>query len=106
MNMNLRKRNVLMVLVGVTALLIKSWFQDFPCSLARDYLGNVAASFAIFFLIAIAAAPKLHRIWVAVIALTIVEAIELTDGYGVMTKYLRSIRLPGQCSRCCPCIFC
>ena len=86
MKVNLRKRNVLMVLAGVTALLIKSWFSDSIGDIVHDYLGNVAASFAVFFLIAIAAASGLHRIWVAVIALAIVEAFELTDGFGVMTN--------------------
>jgi hypothetical protein len=75
-----------MVLVGVTALLIKNWFRDSMGSLAHAYLGNVAASFAVFFVVAIAAAPKLHRIWVAAIALAIVEVFELTDGFGVMTN--------------------
>ena len=75
-----------MVLVGVTALLIKSWFRDSIGSLAHAYLGNMAASFAVFSTVAIAAAPKLHRIWVAAVALAIVEAFELTDGFGVMTN--------------------
>ena len=75
-----------MVLVGVTAPLIKNWFRDSMGSLAHAYLGNVAASFAVFFVVAIAAAPKLHRIWVAAIALAIVEVFELTDGFGVMTN--------------------
>ena len=84
MNTHLRERNVVMVLVGVAALLIKGWLSDSTGSLARDYLGNVAASFAVYFLIAIAAAPRLQRIWVAAIALAIVEAFELTDGFGMM----------------------
>lgn len=84
--MHLRARYVLMVLLGVTALLIKSWFRDSIGSLAHAYLGNVAISFAVFFLVAIAAAPKQHLIWVAAIALIIVEAFELTDGFGVMTN--------------------
>lgn len=84
--MHLRTRNVLMVLVGVAALLIKSWFRDTIGSLAHAYPGNAGVSFAVFFLVAIAAAPKRHLIWVAAIALTIVEAFELTDGFGVMTN--------------------
>ena len=75
-----------MVLVGVTALLSKSWFRDSLGSLAHAYLGNVVASFAVFFIIAIAAALKLHRIWIAAIALIVVEAFELTNGFGVMTN--------------------
>lgn len=75
-----------MVLVGVTTLLIKSWFRDFTGNLAHAYLGNLAASFAVFFVVAIAATPRLHRIWIAAVALAIVEAFELTNGFGVMTN--------------------
>ena len=75
-----------MVLAGVAALLIKSWFLNSTGSLAHAYLGNVAASFAVFFVVAFAAAPKLHRIWIAALALAIVEAFELTDGFGLMTN--------------------
>ncbi len=86
MNTRLHIRNVAMVLVGVAVLLIKSWFRESIGNLANAYLGNVSASFAVFFVIAIAATPKLHRIWIAAIALAIVEAFELTDGFGVMTN--------------------
>jgi hypothetical protein len=86
MNAHLRTRNVVMVLVGVTALLVKSWFRDSIGNLAHAYLGNLSASFAVFFLVSIAAAPRLNRIWIAAIALVIVEAFELTDGFGVMTN--------------------
>ena len=75
-----------MVLIGVTALLSKSWFRDSIGSLAYAYLGNLAASFAVYFVVAIAAPPKLHRIWTAVVALVLVEVFELTNGFGVMTN--------------------
>lgn len=81
-----RTQDVVMVLVGVIALLIKSWFRGSIGSLTHAYLGNVAASFAVFFVVAIAADRKLNRIWMAAIALAIVEAFELTDGFGVMTN--------------------
>ncbi len=75
-----------MVLVGVAGLLSKSWFRDSLSSLAHDYLGNVSASFAVFFMVTILAYPRLHRIWIAVVALAVVEAFELTNGFGVMTN--------------------
>jgi hypothetical protein len=46
----------------------------------------VAASFAVFFLVSFAASPRLNRIWIGVVALAIVEAFELTNGFGVMTN--------------------
>jgi len=86
MNTHLRIRNVVMVLVGVAGLLSKSWFHDSIGNLAHAYLGNVAASFAVFFLVSLAPVPKLHRVWIVVVALAIVEAFELTNGFGVMTN--------------------
>jgi uncharacterized membrane protein YjdF len=86
MNARLHIRNVAMVLIGVVALLSKSWFRESLGNLAYAYLGNLSASFAVFFVVAIAAAPKLHRIWIAAIAMAIVDAFELTNGFGVMTN--------------------
>lgn len=75
-----------MVLVGVAALLSKSWFRESIGGLAHDYLGNISASFAVFFIVTLGTASKLHRIWIAAIALAIVEAFEWTNGFGVMTN--------------------
>jgi hypothetical protein len=86
MNLRLHIRNVAMVIIGVVALLSKSWFRESLGSLAYAYIGNLSASFAVFFIVAIAAAPKLHRIWIAAMAIAIVDAFELTDGFGVMTN--------------------
>jgi hypothetical protein len=86
MNTRLRIRNVAMVLAGVAALVSKTWFREFIGNLAQAYLGNLSASFAVYFLMALAMAPKLDRIWIAASALAIVEAFELTNGFGVMTN--------------------
>jgi hypothetical protein len=86
MHTRLHIRNVAMVLVGVAALLGKSWFRGSIGGLANAYLGNLSASFAVFCVVAIAAAPRLHRAWIAAIALVIVEAFEWTNGFGVMTN--------------------
>ncbi len=86
MNNRLRIRYVAFVLVGVAVLLSKNWFRDSIGSLGHAYLGNVAASFAVFFIIALAAVPRLQYIWIAAVALMIVDAFELTNGFGVMTN--------------------
>jgi hypothetical protein len=86
MNAPLRIRNVAMVLVGVVVLLSKGWIRESFGSLAYAYLGNLSASFAAFFVVAIAATPEVHRIWIAVVALAIVEGFEWTNGFGVMTN--------------------
>ena len=86
MNNRLRIRNVALVLVGVAGLLSKSLFRDTIGSLGHAYLGNVAASFAVYYIVTLAAVPRLHRIWIAAISLAIVEAFEVTNGFGVMTN--------------------
>jgi hypothetical protein len=86
MNTRLQIRNVVMILVGTAALLSKSWLHNSIGDLVHAYLGNLAASFAVFFVLAIAVSPKLHRIWIAAGALALVESFELTNGFGVMTN--------------------
>ena len=86
MNARLRLRDLLMVLIGVACLLSKRWFAESLGDLAFSYVGNLSASFAVYFMISIAARSKLKRVMVAGIALLIVELFELTDGFGVMTN--------------------
>jgi hypothetical protein len=75
-----------MVLVGVAFLLSKRWLANSLGDLATSYLGNLSASFAVYFIVSIAATPKLPRLMIAGIALLIVELFELTNGFGVMTN--------------------
>jgi hypothetical protein len=84
--MSARLRNVIMVLVGVAALLAKGWFRGAIGDLGHSYLGNLAASFAVYFIVCIAASPRLNRLAIAAIAFAIVELFELTNGFGVMTN--------------------
>ena len=76
----------MLILVGVFGLLLKSWLRPSLSSFAYSYLGNFSVSFAVYFLVGFSAAPRLKRAWIALIALLIVEAFELTDGFGVMTN--------------------
>ena len=55
-------------------------------NLAFSYVGNLSASFAVYFIVSIAATPKLTRIMITGLALLIVQLFELTDGFGVMTN--------------------
>lgn len=86
MNARLRTRNVLMVLAGVAGLLMKSWFAESLGDLAYSYLGNLAVSFAVYFLVSIAASTRLNRFITGVIALLVVEIFELADGFGLMAN--------------------
>ncbi len=86
MNAYMHIRNIVMVLAGVAALLAKSWFRDALGGLAHSYLGNISASFSVYFIISIGMTHKARRLLIAAISLAIVEAFELTDGFGVMTN--------------------
>ncbi len=86
MSADLRKWNVIMVLIGVAGLLLKRWFADSLGELAYSYAGNVTISFAVFFLVSIAAKARLNRVMIAAIALVVVEGFELTNGFEIMTN--------------------
>ena len=75
-----------MVLAGVAGLLIKGWFADPIGELAYSYVGNLAVSFAVYFLVSIPSGSRLNRVTMAVIALLVVEIFELADGFGIMTN--------------------
>ena len=86
MTARIRLRDLLMVLAGVACLLLKRWFAQSLGDLAFSYVGNLSASFAVYFLVSIAAALRLTRVMIAGIALLVVELFELTDGFGIMTN--------------------
>jgi hypothetical protein len=80
-------RRVILVLAGVAALLLKPAWHGPGSVLVHSYGGNVAASFAVTFLAALEAARwRLGRAAAAAAALLVVEAFELTDGFGVMSN--------------------
>ncbi len=80
-------RNVSFNLLGVILLLLKSRYTGPFEILIHSYLGNISVSFAIYFLtLNIPFKIKLHKIWYACIALTVVELFELFDGFGFMTN--------------------
>lgn len=86
MNARVQFRNLVMILAGVICLLLKRWFAEFLGDLAFSYVGNLSASFAVYFVVSIAPIPKLTRAIAAGLALLIVESFELTNGYGIMTN--------------------
>ncbi len=80
-------RNVFFVLIGVTALVLKGYYTGPWQDAVHSYGGNVAASFAVYFL---ASRLRFHsrakRLVTAAIALGGVELFEATNGFGVMTN--------------------
>jgi hypothetical protein len=90
-------RKVLLVLVGVAGLLAKHWLAGTIGELGHRYLGNITASFSVYFIIAIGAGSvylglsrgarwKVNKLWPGLIALAVVEGFELTNGYGIMSN--------------------
>ncbi len=66
--------------------MLKRWFAKSLGDLAFSYVGNLSASFAVYFIVSIAATPRLTRVMIAGIALLVVELFELTDGFRIMTN--------------------
>jgi hypothetical protein len=86
MNARLRTRNVCLVLAGVAGLLLKGWFADPIGELAYSYVGNLAGSFAVYYVVSIGLGSRLQRAAIAGVALLVVEIHELADGFGFMTN--------------------
>jgi hypothetical protein len=81
------ERRVVLVLLGAAGLVLKASYQGPLAEVVHSYAGNVAASFAVYFLAAIAASRRgAGSLAAAAVALAIVEAFEVTDGFGVMSN--------------------
>jgi len=82
-----KARSVFFVLLGVTALVLKGWFVLPSAGIVHRWGGNLAISFACYFLATIAAERSRHRKVVAAAgALLAVEAFEATNGFGFMSN--------------------
>ena len=102
MNARIPYRTLVMVILGVTCLLLKRWFTKYLGDLAFSYVGNLSASFAVYFLVSYTAKlsaatavhlpisippmPKLTHVMVAAVALIVVESFEFTNGFGIMSN--------------------
>ena len=86
MTTRLRARDLLMILAGVAGLLAKHWVAQTFGDLAQSYLGNLVVSFAVYFLVSMAAGNRLNRFLISSIALAVVEAFEWADGFKIMAN--------------------
>jgi len=87
MTVNEKTRNVLFVLLGVMALVLKGSFVAPSAGIVHRWGGNLAVSFACYFLANIPPMRTRHRRLVAAAsALAAVEAFEATNGFGVMSN--------------------
>jgi hypothetical protein len=82
-----KARNVFFVLLGVAALLLKSHYSGPFVEIVHSYAGNIAASFAVYFVVRISTSGwRYGRLVAAGIALLIVELFEAANGFGVMAN--------------------
>ncbi|MBU0494179.1 MAG: hypothetical protein KKA73_24235 [Chloroflexi bacterium] len=86
-------RNVIFVLLGVAALVLKRHYSGPFVEIIYSYGGNVSASFAVYFVFRIFTSSwiltsgwRYGRLVTAGIALLVVELFEATNGFGVMTN--------------------
>ena len=84
---NEKARNVLFVLLGVVALVLKGSFVEPSAGIVHRWGGNLAVSFACYFLASIPPVRRRRRKLVAAAsALVAVEAFEATNGFGIMSN--------------------
>ena len=85
MNLKDKTRYVVFILAGVLGLILKRHYTGPYNEFVFSYLGNVAVSFSVYYIICIVTTPRrIHKLISAAIALAIVELFELTNGYGIM----------------------
>lgn len=94
---NVKARNVLLVLLGVAALVMKSRYSGPLAEIVHNYGGNLAASFAVYFMIRIAVLNRKYgRLLIAGAAFLAVGLFEATDGFWVMTNVYDPVDFVGD----------
>ena len=78
-------QHVLFVLLGVGGLVLKGQYAGPADELVQSYGGNVAASFAVYFLAKrVTTRSNLPHASAAVLAFMVVQLFEVLDGFGLM----------------------
>jgi hypothetical protein len=83
----MKTRNISFILLGVAVLVLKSHYSG-PFEVpVHSYAGNIAVSFAVYFLaLRIPAGSGYRRLYASAIALAAVELFEVFDGFGIMSN--------------------
>ena len=85
--MRAKTRNVFFVLLGVAGLVLKGRYSGPYQEAVHGYGGNLAASFAVYFVVALLPLPpRFARLLAAGLALAGVVLFEASNGFGVMTN--------------------
>lgn len=83
--MSRRAQDVLFVLLGVGGLVLKGYYSGPADGLVQSYGGNVAASFAVYFLAKrVTARSTTPQAFATALAFMVVQLFELLDGFGLM----------------------
>lgn len=83
--MRAKTRNVLFALLGVAGLVLGGHYQGPYREAVHSYGGNVAASFAVYFVVALLPLDfRFRKLLTAGLALAVVELFEAANGFGVM----------------------
>jgi hypothetical protein len=82
-------RNVFFALLGAAGLVLKGHYSGPHQNVVHSYGGNLAASFAVYFVVSnlrVHFHSRYSRLLTAAAALLVVELFEVTNGFGVMTN--------------------
>jgi len=80
-----KHRDVLLVLLGIAALVLKRHFGGPFHEVIQSYGGNISVSFAVYFLLKyLPLHARFKAFLTAGLALIVVELFEACDGFGVM----------------------
>jgi hypothetical protein len=85
--MSSRARNIAFTLCGVAGLVLKGRYRGPNQIAVHSYWGNIAASFAVYFILAnLPFCMKFGRLVTAGCAFAVVGLFEVTNGFHVMTN--------------------
>ena len=85
--MRAKTRNVFFALLGAAGLVLKGHYSGPYQQAVHSYGGNIAASFAVYYVVALLPLPpRFGKLLTAGLALAVVELFEASNGFGVMTN--------------------
>jgi hypothetical protein len=85
--MRAKTRNVFFALLGVAGLVLGAHYSGSYQQAVHSYGGNIAASFAVYYVVALLPLPlRFRKLLTAGLALLAVELFEALNGFGVMTN--------------------
>jgi hypothetical protein len=87
LTMRAKTRNLFFVLLGTAGLILKGHYSGPYQEAVHSYGGNIAASFAVYYVVTILPLPlRFRKLLTAGLALAVVELFEALNGFGVMTN--------------------